>query len=146
MNPDFSKSSPLGVKVAQETMVRSIIEMIDRNLDPSQVPQQIPSVRNYIYRRSERVLFEEAIGELGNFARDFNQGQIPSRLECIDRVGGIAAIANRDKVFEPVQNVVPIGGDARYFPSNPVVQQGRSQLVDSQINSYFRPNNSQRYF
>lgn len=42
----------MGVKVAQEVMVRSIIEMIDRNLDPSQIPQQIPSVRNYIYRRS----------------------------------------------------------------------------------------------
>lgn len=41
---------------------------------------------------------------------------------------------------------MPIGGDARYFQSNPIVQQGRSQLVDSQINSYFRPNNSQRYF
>lgn len=89
MNPDFSKSTPLGVKVTEEVMVRSIIEMIDRNLDPSQVPQQIPSVRNYIYRRSERVLFGEAINELNNFARDFNQGQIPIKLDCIDRVGGI---------------------------------------------------------
>lgn len=41
---------------------------------------------------------------------------------------------------------MPIGGEARHFQSNPVMQQGRSQLVDSQINSYFRPTNSQRYF
>lgn len=44
-------------------------------------------------------MFDEAINELGNFAREFNQNQIPNKLDCIDRVGGIEAIANRDKIF-----------------------------------------------
>lgn len=76
-------------------MVRTIVEIIDKNIDRSQV--SIPSVKDYIYRNNDKVTFEQAISELNHFTQQYNGGNTPSRLECIDKVGGIYMIAHRDR-------------------------------------------------
>lgn len=72
-------------------MVKSIIDTIDRNVEQT----QIPSVRSYLYRNSKSIKLNQAIDEFKQYVREFNRGQIPDKLDCIDRVGGINAIVNR---------------------------------------------------
>lgn len=95
LNDDFSKSSPFCGKVAEENMVRSVIETVDRNVDSEQMPADIPTVRNFLYKNTDSLNFDVAIWEFGEFVKRFNNGKLPSKLECIDKVGGIYAIANR---------------------------------------------------
>jgi len=78
-------------------MVRSIIELVDRNVDQGQLPRNIPSVRNYLYRNVDTLRFEQAIAELNAYVHEYQGGVLANKLECIDRVGGIQAIANRNK-------------------------------------------------
>lgn len=35
---------------------------------------------------------------MGEYIRIFNDGRVPTRLDCIDRVGGIYTIANREQI------------------------------------------------
>lgn len=56
MNEDFSKSYYIGGSVTQEIMVRSIVEVIDKNVD-SLGQQNTPSVKNYLYRKTDRLTF-----------------------------------------------------------------------------------------
>lgn len=97
MNEQYDKSFIVGSKISEEAMVRGIIDLIDRNLDQAQLPSNVPSVRNYVYRNADTLRFDQAIGEFEQFVREFNRGEIPQKLDCIDRVGGILAIANRDR-------------------------------------------------
>jgi hypothetical protein len=46
-------------------MVRSIIDIIDKNVDQA----QIPSVRSYLYRNSSAIKFNQAIAELNQYVR-----------------------------------------------------------------------------
>lgn len=38
-------------------MVRSLVDLLDRNIDQSQVQNGIPSVRNYLYRNTDSLKF-----------------------------------------------------------------------------------------
>ncbi len=56
LNADFSSHHVIG-KASQEDMVRSIVEIIERNLDQGQLPQRVPPVRNYLYRNNAKLQF-----------------------------------------------------------------------------------------
>lgn len=47
----------MGTKISEEAMVENIIETIEKNMDRYQFPQQVPSIRNYLYRNSDRLSF-----------------------------------------------------------------------------------------
>jgi hypothetical protein len=68
VNADFSIHHVVG-KVSQEDMVRSIVDIIERNIDHSQLPQRVPPVRNYLYRNNAKLQFAEAMAELNSFVR-----------------------------------------------------------------------------
>jgi len=38
-------------------MVRGLIDLIDRNMDQNQLQNNIPSVRNYLYRNADSLKF-----------------------------------------------------------------------------------------
>lgn len=65
-------------------MVSSLIEAIDRNIDHDLLPPSTPTVRNFLYRNADALTFDAAIREFGEFVHNFNSGQVPIRLECID--------------------------------------------------------------
>lgn len=75
-------------------MVKGTIDILDKNCDPN-IPGNIPTIRNYLYRNADTLNFEQATTELRSYCISFNQGFVPEKLECIDKVGGIYAIANR---------------------------------------------------
>jgi hypothetical protein len=50
-----------GGVVSQEDMVRSIIECLEENIDKTSMPPENPSIRNFLYRDSDRINFEQAI-------------------------------------------------------------------------------------
>ena len=54
-----------------------------------------------------------------------NQGNIPQKLECVDRVGGIYAIANRPSMDEEEMNM---NRNQYGTNQNSVVSQSRPQL------------------
>ena len=95
MNEDLASSRPFG-KASEAQMIANIIEAIDRNIDHNQLPSSTPTLRNFLYRNSDSLTFDIAIREFAEFVRNYNAGQVPIRLECIDEAGGVYAIANRD--------------------------------------------------
>ena len=48
------------------------------------MPPQNPSIRNFLYRTSDRINFLQSINELRAFASMTNMGNIPSRLISIE--------------------------------------------------------------
>ena len=42
-------------------MVRSIIECLEECIDKTSMPTENPSIRNFLYRDSDRINFEQAI-------------------------------------------------------------------------------------
>lgn len=78
-------------------MVKSLVDILDKNCDPN-LPGNVPTIRNYLYRNADTLHFDQAIQELKSYSLNYNQGYIPERLECVERVGGIYAIANRVSV------------------------------------------------
>lgn len=56
LNSDFSTHHVIG-KASPEDMVRSIVEVIERNLDQGQLPQRIPPVCTYLYRNNPKLQF-----------------------------------------------------------------------------------------
>lgn len=54
MNPDYSNTQIIGGKITQEAMVRSIIDIIDRNADYA---KDFSSVKDYIYQQKDKILF-----------------------------------------------------------------------------------------
>jgi hypothetical protein len=95
----FAHNYIIGGKINQEQMVKSIVDIIDRNVDPFIGGQNIPTVRNYLYRNSDVLRFDEALRELQNYVNTYCNGLVPPRLECVDQVGGVYAIANRAEVY-----------------------------------------------
>jgi len=41
-------------------MVKSIVDIVDKNSDPYQLKQNIPIIRNYLYRNADALKFSEA--------------------------------------------------------------------------------------
>lgn len=81
-----SKWSQITVKggaISQEDMVRSIVECLEESIDKYSMPQQNPSIRNYLYRTADRINFEQAIAELKNFSKTTSAYGIPTRLHSI---------------------------------------------------------------
>lgn len=81
-----SKWSQITVKggaISQEDMVRSIVECLEESIDIYSMPQQNPSIRNYLYRTADRINFEQAIVELKNFSKTTSAYGIPTRLHSI---------------------------------------------------------------
>jgi hypothetical protein len=148
LNEDFSKSSPFCGKVLEENMVRSVIETIDRNIDSEQMPPEIPTVRNFLFKNADALNFDTAIWEFGEFVKSFNQGRIPAKLDCIDRVGGIYAIANRERLNENeeasrvTQHRMQIAG----FSEISVPEYRNPQNLVHSHNSHFRPQINQNQF
>lgn len=64
LNEYLANSRPFG-KATEAQMVGSLIETIDRNIDPDQLPPSTPSVRNFLYRNSDALTFDVAIREFG---------------------------------------------------------------------------------
>ena len=60
MNRDFSKNFIVGGRIIEEQMVKGVIDIIESNCD-QQRAEGIPSVRNYLYRNSDLLKFEEAL-------------------------------------------------------------------------------------
>lgn len=77
-------------------MVRNVVEMIDKNIDHSLLPANLPSVKNFMYRNNDTLRFDSAISEFREFVQLYHKGVLPDRLECIDKVGGIQVIMNRE--------------------------------------------------
>lgn len=58
MNEHFEKSTVAGgSNITEQIMVRSLVDLLDRNIDQSQVQNGIPSVRNYLYRNTDSLKF-----------------------------------------------------------------------------------------
>lgn len=51
-----------------------------------------------MYKNSDALTFDLAIWQMGEYIRIFNEGRVPTRLDCIDRAGGIYTIANREQI------------------------------------------------
>lgn len=110
-------------------MVRSVIEVIDKNADQMFLPANVPSVKSYLYRNQNALKFEAAIVGLGEYVRAYNGGKVPTRLDCIDKVGGVEVIVNRE--FEAEEH--------RLQPKQSNINQPR---VSSTDNRSFEKSNS----
>ncbi len=69
-------------------MVYSIIDQIERVVDKSSMPIENPSIRNFIFRASDKITFETAIEEFKNYVRLTNGGEVPNHVD------GLALINN----------------------------------------------------
>lgn len=56
------------------------------------MPQQDPSIENFIYRDTNNVGFSEARRRLEQYANLYNRGVIPNKLYCAEKVGGAERI------------------------------------------------------
>lgn len=74
-NQDFSKSYITGGKISQEQMVKCLIDILDKNCDPN-LPDNIPTIRNYLYRNADTLTFNQAIQELKSYSMNYNQGYV----------------------------------------------------------------------
>ena len=68
VNSDFSSHHVAG-QATQEDMVRSIVDIVERNIDHGQLPQRVPPVRSYLYRNNAKLLFADAVAEFNNYVR-----------------------------------------------------------------------------
>jgi hypothetical protein len=41
-------------------MVKGVIDIVDKNSDPYQIGQSIPTIRNYLYRNADALKYVEA--------------------------------------------------------------------------------------
>ncbi len=57
MNQNYSANYFVGSKVSEESMVNSIVEIIEKNTDHRRIPSHIPSIRNYLYRNTDKLKF-----------------------------------------------------------------------------------------
>lgn len=62
------------------------------------MPVDNPSIRNFIYRTSDKITFENAIEEFKNYVRLTNGGEVPSHVD------GLALI--NDAAFRPTENLI----------------------------------------
>lgn len=76
----FAHNRMIGGRITQEQMVKSIVDIIDRNVDPFHGGKNIPTVRNYLYRNADTLRFDQALGELQGYVNAFNGGIVPQRL------------------------------------------------------------------
>jgi hypothetical protein len=47
--------------ISEENMVKKIIEIVEERIDKSRMPNNNPSIKNFIYRESDKLKFFEAI-------------------------------------------------------------------------------------
>lgn len=78
-------------------MVASLLDTLDRSIDVEDLPTNVPTVRDFLNRGKVAKTFDTLMWQFGDFVRVYNNGQVPIRLDCIDTVGGIVVIANREK-------------------------------------------------
>lgn len=64
LNANLAATKPFG-KATEAQMISSLIEAIDRNIDPDQLPPSIPTVRNFLYKNSDSLTFDQAIWDFG---------------------------------------------------------------------------------
>lgn len=76
-------------------MVKGVIDIVDKNSDPYQIGQSIPTIRNYLYRNADALKYVEAKKQLYSYIDTYNRGIVPNRLDCVEQAGGVYAIANR---------------------------------------------------
>lgn len=81
-------------------MVKSVIDIVDKNSDPYQIGQTIPTIRNYLYRNADALKFAEAKKELLSYIDIYHKGILPNRLDCVEQAGGVYAIANRPEIYQ----------------------------------------------
>lgn len=91
-------------KISEEHMVVGLIDILDNSVDHSSFQPNVSTVRNYLYRKQDRLSFDDAILEFNAYVREFSNGFIPAKLECIEKAGGIYAIANRDPSLQRVHS------------------------------------------
>jgi hypothetical protein len=91
-------------KISEENMVAGLIDIIDNSIDHSSFTPNMSTVRNFLYRKQDRLNFDEAISEFNAYVRSTSNGFIPAKLECIEKAGGIYAIANRDPSLQRVHS------------------------------------------
>lgn len=111
-------------------MVCSLLETLDRSIDTDDLPPNVPLVRDFLNRGKGARSFDSLLWQFGDFVRIYNYGQVPIRLDCIDRAGGIAVIANREK-------------SAKMGRSNVSNRRAGSQVKGSQVGGRILQNNSQ---
>lgn len=90
----------------------------------------MPLIRDYLNRGKGAKSFDSLLWQFGDFIRIYNYGQVPIRLDCIDRAGGIAVIANREK-------------NAKMGRSNVSNRKIGSQVKGSQVEGRVLQNNTQ---
>lgn len=54
-------------------MVKSLIDILDKNCDPN-LPGNVPSLRNYLYRNADTLTFNQALQELKSYSVNYNNG------------------------------------------------------------------------
>lgn len=111
-------------------MVASLLDTLDRSIDADDLPPNVPLVRDFLSRGRVPKTFDSLLLQFGDFVRVYNNAQVPIRLDCIDRVGGIAVIANREK-------------SARMGRSNVSNKRVGSQVKGSQVGGKILQNNNQ---
>jgi hypothetical protein len=138
MNREFSKNFIVGGKISQEQMVKGIVDILDSNCDTVRL-NGIPTVRNYLYRNSDMLTFEQALRELNEYALTYNSAKVPQYLECIDRAGGIYVIANRETPEEQDSS----NKNSRSIYTSPVQREfERPKLISGKRLSYENDNGS----
>lgn len=111
-------------------MVASLLDTLDRSIDVEDLPSNVPSVRDFLNRGKVAKSFDTLLWQFGDFVRIYNNGQVPIRLDCIDRVGGIVVIGNREK-------------SAKMGKSNVSNRKIGSQVKESQVGGRVLQNNNQ---
>ena len=66
--------------VRQEDMVRTIIQSVEAAADLSKGCPQEPSIMSYLYRDTQKLNFEEAIGRLNYYSRCYYDGAVPKAM------------------------------------------------------------------
>jgi hypothetical protein len=85
-------------------MVSGLMDMLDSSVDHTSLPPHVPTLRNYLFRTNDRLGFDAAVLEFNTYVREFSNGFIPGKLECIEKAGGIYAIANRDASLQRINS------------------------------------------
>lgn len=97
MNEELERSY-LPKKLENESlMVRSLLEIIEKNTDKDTMPRQEPSIFNFVYKNKgeDDIDFNSAQMKFEEYVKKYNNGQIPQRLTCFDKVGGTGEVAKQ---------------------------------------------------
>lgn len=100
MNTRYEKNFPgRNERIQEHVMVRMILETIEEHVDMRSL-NGIPSPMNYIFSQSRspaEIRFDGAIKLFDSYVKEFFNGLIPTKLNCVDNVGGVFTIVKNLK-------------------------------------------------